>query len=162
MTLRIGIEESRNIVTARLLDYISPQLGVESCRKFGITSPIYPYPSLALGAFEISLLELVSAYTVFPNKGLRARPYFIRRIEDKQGNILEENWPETETVISPQIAYMMTYLLQGVIERGTAAQAAPLLHDKALAGKTGTTDDFTDAWLYRFFPLSLCRRLDWL
>lgn len=155
VTLRIGIEESRNIVTARLLDYISPQLGVESCRKFGITSPIYPYPSLALGAFEISLLELVSAYTVFPNKGLRARPYFIRRIEDKQGNILEENWPETETVISPQIAYMMTYLLQGVIERGTAAQAAPLLHDKALAGKTGTTDDFTDAWFIGFSP-SLC------
>jgi len=155
VTLRIGIEESRNVVTARLLDYISPQLGVEYCRKFGITSPIYPYLSLSLGTFEISLLELVSAYTVFPNKGVRARPYFIRRIEDKQGNILEENQPEQQTVISPQMAYMMTYLLQGVIERGTAASAAPLLNDKALAGKTGTTDNYTDAWFIGFSP-SLC------
>ncbi|MCX7974921.1 MAG: PBP1A family penicillin-binding protein [Candidatus Aminicenantes bacterium] len=155
VTLRIGIEESRNVVTAKLLDYISPQLGVEYCRKFGITSPIYPYLSLSLGAFEISLLELVSAYTVFPNKGLRAKPYFIRRIEDKQGNILEENQPESETVISPQLAYMMTYLLKGVIERGTAEAASSLLNDKALAGKTGTTDDFTDAWFIGFSP-SLC------
>jgi len=155
VTLRIGLEESRNVVTAKLLDYISPQLGVEYCRKFGITSPIYPYLSLSLGAFEISLLELVSAYTVFPNKGVRARPYFIRRIEDRQGNLLEENQPETETVISPQMAYMMTYLLKGVIERGTAQAASPLLNDKALAGKTGTTDDFTDAWFIGFSP-SLC------
>jgi penicillin-binding protein 1A len=155
VTLRIGLEESRNVVTAKLLDYISPQLGVEYCRKFGITSPIYPYLSLSLGAFEISLLELVSAYTVFPNKGVRARPYFIRRIEDRQGNLIEENQPETETVISPQMAYMMTYLLKGVIERGTAEAASPLLKDKALAGKTGTTDDFTDAWFIGFSP-SLC------
>lgn len=155
VTLRIGIEESRNVVTARLLDYISPQLGVEYCRKFGITSPIYPYLSLSLGSFEISLLELLSAYTVFPNKGLRAKPYFIRRIEDREGNLLEENLTQTETVISPQIAYMMTYLLKGVIERGTAAQASPLLNDKALAGKTGTTDDYTDAWFIGFSP-SLC------
>jgi penicillin-binding protein 1A len=155
VTLRIGLEESRNVVTAKLLDYISPQLGVEYCRKFGITSPIYPYLSLSLGAFEISLLELVSAYTVFPNKGIRARPYLIRRIEDRQGNLIEENQPETETVISPQMAYMMTYLLKGVIERGTAQAASSLLNDKALAGKTGTTDDFTDAWFIGFSP-SLC------
>ena len=155
VTLRIGLEESRNVVTAKLLEYISPQLGVEYCRKFGITSPLYPYLSLSLGTFEISLLELVSAYTVFPNKGVRAKPYFIRRIEDRQGNLLEENQPETETVISPQMAYMMTYLLKGVIERGTAQAASPLLKDKALAGKTGTTDDFTDAWFIGFSP-SLC------
>ncbi len=155
VTLRIGIEESRNVVTARLLDYISPQLGVEYCRKFGITSPIYPYLSLSLGTFEISLLELVSAYTVFPNKGVRAKPYFIHRIEDRQGNILEENQPEKEMVISQQMAYMMTYLLKGVMERGTAAAAAPLLTDIALAGKTGTTDNYTDAWFIGFSP-SLC------
>ncbi|MGQ9579037.1 MAG: penicillin-binding protein 1A [Candidatus Aminicenantales bacterium] len=155
VTLRIGLEESRNVVTARLLDYISPQLGVEYCRKFGITSPLYPYLSLSLGTFEVSLLELVSAYAVFPNKGVRAKPYFIRRVEDKQGNVLEENQPERQTVISPQMAYMMTYLLRGVVERGTAAAAAPLLQDKALAGKTGTTDDYSDAWFIGFSP-SLC------
>ena len=153
VTLRTGLEESRNVVTAKLLDYISPQVGVEYCRKFGITSTIYPYLSLALGAFEVTLQELVSAFSVFPNRGLRARPYFIIKIEDKDGNILEENLPQTEEVISPQIAYMMTYLLQGVVQRGTAASAASL--NWPLGGKTGTTNKFTDAWFIGFSP-SLC------
>ncbi|NPV83024.1 MAG: PBP1A family penicillin-binding protein [Candidatus Aminicenantes bacterium] len=153
VTLRTGLEESRNVITAKLLDYISPQVGVEYCRKFGITSTIYPYLSLALGAFEVTLQELVSAFSVFPNKGLRARPYFIVKIEDKDGNILEENLPQTEEVISPQIAYMMTYLLQGVVQRGTAASAASL--NWPLGGKTGTTNKFTDAWFIGFSP-SLC------
>lgn len=153
VTLRAGLEGSRNVVTAKLLDYISPQVGVEYCRKFGITSTIYPYLSLSLGAFEVTLQELVSAFSVFPNKGLRARPYFIVKIEDKDGNILEENLPQTEEVISPQIAYMMTYLLQGVVQRGTAASAASL--NWPLGGKTGTTNKFTDAWFIGFSP-SLC------
>jgi len=153
VTLRTGLEESRNMVTAKLLDYISPQVGVEYCRKFGLTSTIYPYLSLSLGAFEVTLQELVSAFSVFPNKGVRARPYFIIRIEDKDGNVLEENTPSTEEVISPQTAYMMTYLLQGVIQRGTAAAAASL--NWPLGGKTGTTNDFTDAWFIGFSP-SLC------
>lgn len=153
VTLRTGLEESRNVVTAKLLDYLSPQVGVEYCRKFGITSTIYPYLSLALGSFEITPQELVSAFSVFPNRGLRARPYFIIRIEDKDGNILEENVPQTEEVISPQVAYMMTYLLQGVVQRGTAASAASL--NWPLGGKTGTTNKFTDAWFIGFSP-SLC------
>lgn len=153
VTLRTGLEESRNVVTAKLLDYISPQVGVEYCRKFGITSTIYPYLSLSLGAFEVTLQELVSAFSVFPNKGVRARPYFIIRIEDKDGNVLEENIPSTEEVISPQIAYIMTYLLQGVVQRGTARAAASL--NWPLAGKTGTTNKFTDAWFIGFSP-SLC------
>ncbi|HUM34269.1 MAG TPA: PBP1A family penicillin-binding protein, partial [Candidatus Saccharicenans sp.] len=126
VTLRTGLEESRNMVTAKLLDYISPQVGVEYCRKFGLTSTIYPYLSLSLGAFEVTLQELVSAFSVYPNKGVRARPYFIVRVEDKDGQVLEENVPATEEVISPQLAYMMTSLLEGVIQRGTAKQAASL------------------------------------
>jgi len=153
VTLRTGLEESRNVVTAKLLDYISPQTGVEYCRKFGITSTVYPYLSLSLGAFEITLQELVSAFSVFPNKGVRARPYLVIRIEDKDGNILEENLPSTEEVISPQTAYMMTYLLQGVVQRGTAKAAAAL--NWPLGGKTGTTNKFTDAWFIGFSP-SLC------
>ncbi len=153
VTLRTGLEESRNVVTAKLLDYLSPQVGVEYCRKFGITSTIYPYLSLSLGAFEVTLLELVSAFSVFPNKGLRARPYFIVRIEDKDGNVLEENLPSYEEVISSQIAYMMTYLLQGVVQQGTAKAAASL--NWPLGGKTGTTNKFTDAWFIGFSP-SLC------
>jgi penicillin-binding protein 1A len=155
VTLRKGIEESRNVVTAKLLDSISPQVGVEYCRKFGLTSTIYPYLSLSLGTFEVTLLEIVSAYTVFPNKGVRNRPYFITRVEDKAGNVLEENKVEAEEVLSPQTAYMMTSLLEGVVQRGTAWMAAPLTATKALAGKTGTTDKFTDAWFIGFSP-SLC------
>lgn len=155
VTFRMGLEESRNIVTARLLEYISPQTGVDYCRKFGITSRVYPYLSLALGSFEVSLLELVSAYSTFPNKGIRITPYFITRIEDKDGTVLEENTIEAEEVISPQIAYLMTYLLQGVIHRGTAWSASYLVKDKSLAGKTGTTDEYTNAWFIGFSP-SLC------
>jgi penicillin-binding protein 1A len=153
VTLRIGLEESRNVVTAKMLDYISPQTGVDYCRKFGLTSTIYPYLSLALGTFEVSLVELVSAFSVFPNKGVRITPYFIARIEDREGNVLEEAKVEAEEVISPQTAYLMTYLLEGVVQRGTAASAASL--GIPLAGKTGTTSDFTDAWFIGFSP-SLC------
>jgi penicillin-binding protein 1A len=155
VTLRKGIEESRNVVTAKILDHISPQVGVDYCRKFGLTTTIYPYLSLALGTFDVSLLEMVSAYSVFPNKGIRVKPYFISRIEDREGNIIEENKIEAEEVISPQTAYLMTYLMQGVVERGTAEAASFLLNDKPLAGKTGTTDKYTDAWFIGFSP-SLC------
>lgn len=155
VTFRKGLEESRNIVTAKILDSISPQIGVKYCQKFGITSQILPYLSLALGTFEVKLIELVSAFTTFPNKGIRIKPYFIDRIEDKEGNILEESEIEEEEVISPQIAYIMTYLLQGVMQRGSGISASALLQDKQLAGKTGTTDEYTDAWFIGFSP-SLC------
>jgi penicillin-binding protein 1A len=150
VTVRQGLEESRNIVTAKLLEFISPQVGVEYCQKFGITSPIYPYMSLSLGAFEIRMVELVSAFTAFPNKGIRVKPYFIARIEDKDGNIQEEAIVESQEVISPQMAFMMTNLLRGVVLRGTAWSAGYL--ENTLCGKTGTTDDWADAWFLGFSP----------
>ncbi|MDH5468350.1 MAG: PBP1A family penicillin-binding protein [Candidatus Aminicenantes bacterium] len=153
VTVRIGIEESRNIPTVKLLESISPQKGVDYCRKFGITTPVYPYLSLALGAPDVKLIEMVSAYSTFPNKGVRVHPYFITRIEDKDGNVLEEAKVESEEVISPQVAYMMTYLLQGAIRHGTGWRANRL--NWPLAGKTGTTDLYTDAWYIGFSP-SLC------
>lgn len=155
VTVRTGLEQSRNVVTATLLDNISPQVGVDYCRRFGITSPVYPYLSLSLGTFEITLLEMVSAFSTFPDKGVRFRPYFITRIEDKEGNVLEEARVESEEVISPQTAYMMTYLMRGVVESegGTAAAASVL--GWPLAGKTGTTDKYSDAWFLGFSP-DLC------
>jgi len=156
VTVRRGLEQSRNVATVKLLESISPQKGVEYIRKFGITSPsVYPYLSLALGAPEVRLIEMVSAYSTFPNKGIRVRPYFITRIEDKDGNILEEARIESEEVISPQVAYMMTYLLQGVVENqgGTGWRARRL--NWPLAGKTGTTDNYSDAWFMGFSPF-LC------
>jgi penicillin-binding protein 1A len=154
ITVRRGLEESRNIVTAKLLEFISPQKGVDYCRKFGLTSTIYPYLSLALGTFEVRLIELVSAFSVFPNKGIRIRPYFLTRIEDKDGNILEESKIETEEVISPQTAYIMTNLLEGIIYNKGTGRAASYLQ-WPLGGKTGTTDGYTDAWFVGFSP-SLC------
>jgi penicillin-binding protein 1A len=155
VTVRTGLEQSRNVVTAKLLDFISPQVGVDYCRRFGITSPIYPYLSLSLGTFEITLLEMVSGFSTFPNKGVRVQPYFISRIEDKDGNVLEEARVESQEVIPPQTAYMMTYLMRGVVESegGTAAAASVL--GWPLAGKTGTTDDYSDAWFIGFSP-ELC------
>ena len=156
VTVRKGLEQSRNVVTVKLLESISPQKGVEYVRKFGLTSQnVYPYLSLGLGAPDVRLVEMVSAYSTFPNKGIRVTPYFISRIEDKDGNILEEAKIESEEVISPQIAYMMTYLLRGVVENagGTSWRAKRL--NWPLAGKTGTTDNFSDAWFIGFSP-SLC------
>jgi len=156
VTLRIGLAESRNIVTAKILESLSPQTGVAYCRKFGLTSSIYPYLSLALGTFEVTPLELVSAYAVFPNRGILVKPVLISRLEDKAGNILEEAKVEAQDVISAQTAYLMTYLLQGVTQSGgTAWSSAPLTRDKPLAGKTGTTDEYSDAWFIGFSP-SLC------
>jgi penicillin-binding protein 1A len=152
VTLRMGLEQSRNVVTAKLLDFISPQVGVDYCRRFGITSPLYPFLSLSLGSFEVTLLEMVSGYTAFPGKGVRFKPYFITRNEDKDGNVLEETRVDPEEVVSPQTAYMMTYLMRGVVEGegGTAAAASVL--DWPLAGKTGTTDKYSDAWFIGFSP----------
>jgi penicillin-binding protein 1A len=155
VTARMALEDSRNVPTANMLQQITPQTGVDTIKRFGISTTLYPYLSLALGTFDMKLIELVSAYTVFPNKGLRLKPYFISRVEDREGNILEETKIESEDVISPQTAYLMTYMMEGVVQRGTAQAAAPLTADKPLAGKTGTTDNFTDAWFIGFSP-SLC------
>ncbi|MHB8055092.1 MAG: penicillin-binding protein 1A [Candidatus Aminicenantales bacterium] len=155
LTLRTGLEESRNVITAKILDSISPQTGVDYCKRFGLTTTIYPYLSLSLGTFEVNLVEMVSAYGVFPNKGIRIRPYSISRVEDRDGNLLEENTLQAEEVLSPQTAYLMTNLLEGVVQRGTAAAANVFLNNTALGGKTGTTDNYTDAWFIGFSP-SLC------
>ena len=155
ITVRAGLEQSRNVVTAKLLDFISPQVGVDYCRRFGITSPLNPYLSLSLGTFEVTLLEMVSAFSTFPNKGVRFQPYFITRIEDKDGNVLEETRVESQEVLSPQTAYMMTYLMRGVVESEGGTAGAVSVLGWPLAGKTGTTDDYSDAWFIGFSP-ELC------
>jgi penicillin-binding protein 1A len=150
VTLRRGLEESINIVTAKLVEILTPERVVQHIKKFGITADLKPYMSISLGAFEIPLLELVSAYSVFPNQGIRMKPYFIVRIEDREGNLLEENRREAYEVLSPSVAYIMTNLMRGVVLRGTAARASSL--KRPLAGKTGTCDEYTDAWFIGFDP----------
>jgi penicillin-binding protein 1A len=150
VTLRRGLELSRNVVTARILQAITPEVGVEYAKKFGITSDLKPFMSLALGAFEVTLKEMVEAFTVFANLGTRVNAYFIRSIRDLNDNIIEENYPERKQVLEKETAFIMNYLLRGVVQSGTGWRARNL--PAPVGGKTGTPNDFTDAWFIGFTP----------
>jgi len=119
-------------------------------RRFGLTAPLPPYLPIAIGAGDETLIEMTSAYSVFPNQGVRMAPYSVLKVTDREGNLLEENRPEPQDAIRADTAYVMTTLLRGVVEHGTAVKAMAL--DWPVAGKTGTTDDFTDAWFIGFDP----------
>ena len=150
ITLRRALEHSRNVPAVRTMDQIGPKHVVEYARKFGFQGPMEPYLSLALGAAEASLLELTAAYSVFPNQGVLMKPYQVLKIVDRQGNLLEESRPQPREAIRADTAYVMTSLMEGVVLRGTAAAAAAL--QWPLGGKTGTTNDYTDAWFTGFDP----------
>ena len=150
ITLRRALEQSRNVPTVKLLDGVGPAVAIDYARRFGFTNPMQPYLSLALGAAEATPLEATSAYTVFPRQGVHMTPYEVLRVLDRQGNVLEENQPRAQDAIRADTAFVMTSLLRGVATRGTAAAAASL--DWPVAGKTGTMDDYTDAWFIGFDP----------
>ena len=150
ITLRHSLEHSRNVTTVRLMQDLGVDVVIEYARRMGMTTPLPPYLSLALGAAEGTLLETTSAYTVFPNQGVRMRPYAVMQVLDREGNLLEENRPEAREAIRADTAYVMTNLLRGVTLRGTAAAAGALRWP--VAGKTGTVDDYTDAWFIGFDP----------
>ena len=150
ITLRHALEDSRNVPAVRVMEQLGPRQVIMYARKLGLESPLPPYLSVALGAAEATLLEMTSAYSVFPNQGVRMRPYSILAVSDREGNILEENRPEPKDAIRADTAFVMTNLLRGVVQRGTAAKAAAL--NWPVGGKTGTTDDYTDAWFIGFDP----------
>lgn len=150
ISLRRSLEQSRNVPTVRLMNALGPKQVIQYAQKLGISSPIPPYLSSALGAGEATLLEITNAFSLFPNQGVRMTPYQILRVTDREGNALEENRPVPSEAIRADTAYVMTSLLRGVVQQGTAARAAAL--DWPLGGKTGTTDDFTDAWFVGFDP----------
>lgn len=150
VTLRHALEESRNVPAVRVMDQLGPKQVIGYARRFGLTSPLPPYLAVALGAAEATLLEMTSAYSVFPNQGVRMTPYSVLKVTDREGNVLEENRPEPKDAIRADTAYVLTNLLRGVVQRGTAAKAASL--NWPLGGKTGTTDDYSDAWFIGFDP----------
>jgi penicillin-binding protein 1A len=150
ITVRRALEHSRNVPAIRLMDALGPKQVIAYARRFGLTAPLPPYLPIALGAGDETLLEMTSAYSVFPNQGVRMTPYSILKVTDRQGNLLEENRPEPQDAIRADTAYVMTSLLRGVVEHGTAIKAASL--NWPIAGKTGTTDDFSDAWFIGFDP----------
>ena len=150
ITLRRALEQSRNIPAVRVMDQLGPNQVIAYARRLGLESPLPPYLAVALGAAEATLVEMTSAYSVYPNQGVRMRPYSVLKVRDREGNVLEENRPEPKDAIRADTAYVMTNLLRGVVQRGTAGKAAAL--NWPIGGKTGTTDDYTDAWFIGFDP----------
>ncbi len=155
ITLRRALAQSRNIPAVKLLSKFGVEKGIEYVKKFGVTSPnLSPYLPLALGSAEITLLEMTSAYSAFPNDGVRILPRFIRRVTDYSGETKEENLIDVSEVISQKTAKTMLGLLQGVVDFGTAQKAKIL--GRPVAGKTGTTNNYTDAWFIGFTPTLTC------
>jgi penicillin-binding protein 1A len=152
VTLRYALEESRNIPTVTLLNDMAYQPVIEMARRLGIRAPLHPYPAMGLGAFEMTLLEMTSAYSVFPNQGVRVEPHLIEEVRDREGRILLADEPDRDAqqVLSPATAYQMTSVLEGVVAHGTGKAARRL--GRPLGGKTGTTDDYSDAWFVGFTP----------
>jgi penicillin-binding protein 1A len=150
VTLRHALEQSRNIPAIKVMDALGPRQVILYARRLGLESPLPPYLPVALGAAEATLVEMTSAFSVFPNQGVRMRPHSLLKVTDREGNVLEENRPEPKDAIRADTAFVMTNLLRGVVQRGTATRAASL--NWPVGGKTGTTDDYTDAWFIGFDP----------
>ncbi len=149
-TLRDALAFSRNVPTVRLAQAIGIQRLVTFARSLGVSSPLVPNLSLALGAAEVTPLELVSAYSAFANQGIRAEPRFITQITGADGSVLESVEPRTSAVLAAETAYLVTNVLQDVITRGTGRRAAAI--GRPAAGKTGTTNDMNDAWFIGYVP----------
>ena len=164
LTLKEGLAGSVNTMSARLIDRVSPENVVRLAKAAGIESRIRANPSIALGAVELSLLEMVSAYSTFANKGLRVSPMIITRIEDKNGTVLEEFRPKTAEVLSEESAYVVLNLLEGVTQYGSGIRLRlpwekpgyvtgyPYEFTNAIAGKTGTTQNQSDGWFMGIVP----------
>ncbi len=155
ITFRHALAESRNIPALKVTERVGGiKTVIEYARKFGITSPMPAYLPVALGAADITLAEQTAAFTTFPNDGVRVMPRYIRKVTDYDGRVLEENYPEVKDVVSARTARIMTYMLREVVLHGTGYAASKLKHP--LGGKTGTTNDFTDAWFIGFSPSLTC------
>ena len=144
--LRIALKHSRNIPAITLFMHVTPYEVIKYAERLGIESPLYPFPALSLGSAEVYPAELISAYCPFANGGERIEPIYITRIEDDTGKILEEHMPYSSRVIPEEIAYVMTSLMQSVVDGGTAGGIRWRGFYLPAAGKTGTTDNFQDAW----------------
>ncbi|MBI5468896.1 MAG: PBP1A family penicillin-binding protein [Deltaproteobacteria bacterium] len=149
-TVREALAKSRNIITIKILKDIGMDQAIKYARMLGVTSPLSRDLSLALGSSAVTLMEMTTVFATLDNMGVRPDPMFITRITDRDGRVLEENKPFTTTVLSPQTAYIVTSLLQGVVEHGTGVRAKAL--GRPAAGKTGTTNNLNDAWFIGYVP----------
>lgn len=153
VTLRTALEYSLNLATIKLLDQVGVRRVIDYAHRMGIKSPLTPDLSLALGTSVVTPLEMTIAYAVFANQGIKVEPIAIKSIYDQKQNLLEERTSKEERVISPQTAYILTNLMEGVVKRGTAKYSVGnRITSKVVAGKTGTTNDYVDAWFIGFTP----------
>jgi len=152
VTLRYGLSHSKNVVTAKLINDFGVSPVLDNARRLGITSQLPPVKSLALGAGEVNLLEMVSAYSSFPNHGVRADPFFITRVENADGRILYESRLRQHEVLDPATAWLMCDLMHSTLTEGTARSARRYGFDKTAGGKTGTYNKYTDAWFIGYTP----------
>jgi penicillin-binding protein 1A len=150
LTLAEGLAQSVNMITIKLLEAVGVKNVLEYAKQLGIKSPLAPTLALALGASGLTPLELTAAYNVFASQGVRYDPVAVKWVEDPDGRVLEKHAATGERVVSEQQAFVMTSMLQGVVQRGTAKAARAL--GRPLAGKTGTTNDFIDAWFVGYSP----------
>jgi penicillin-binding protein 1A len=154
ITLRRALAQSRNIPALKLADHLGIKTVIDYAHRFGITANLPAYLPVALGSAEITPLEQTSAFSVFPNDGVRVAPRYITKVTDYEGRILEEDYSDIKDVVSSRTARIMTSMLREVVLHGTAVAAAKMPYP--LAGKTGTTNDFTDAWFVGFSPSLTC------
>jgi penicillin-binding protein 1A len=150
VTLQQALEESINVPTIRLLEQVGIAPVIEAARRTGIQSPLPQDLTLALGSGDVTLLELTAAYGTIANQGVRMEPLMVRYVTDAQGRLVEENIPQGREAIDPAIAAGLTQMLRGVVERGTGVAARVL--ERPVAGKTGTTNDFSNAWFVGYTP----------
>jgi len=153
LTLRQALAHSQNWITAHVMKEVTPLPVVELAKKMGVTSVVPPVPSICIGAFNASVFDMTGAYCVFANHGTWTEPTFIMRIEDKNGNVIYTHTPKVVQAMNAEHAYVMTYMLKGVIEEGTGVR----LRGKyglynPIAGKTGTTNDNSDGWFIGITP----------
>jgi penicillin-binding protein 1A len=154
ITLRRALADSRNVPAVRLLDKVGIENTVELARKFGLTSPLPPVLPLALGAADLTLIEHTSAFTVFPDDGIHIEPHYLKRVTSYDGALMEEERPNITDVIQPDVARTMVAMLEDVVQFGTGVRAKEI--GRPSGGKTGTTNDFTDAWYIGFTPQITC------
>jgi penicillin-binding protein 1A len=150
ITLAEALVHSRNIIAIKLLEAVGVKHVVDYAKRLGIRSPLTPTSALGLGASGLTPLELTAAYNVFASQGVRYDAVGVKWVEDADGQILEKHAALGEQVMSEQQAFVMTSMLQGVVQRGTATRAKVL--SRPVAGKTGTTNDFIDAWFVGYSP----------
>ncbi len=154
ITYQTALEHSVNICAVHLLNQVGMNRVIDLAKRLHVTSDLKPYPSMALGAFEITLWDLTAAYAALDDQGVYVAPYFISKITDRDGKTLEETHPVPEPVLDPAAAFVTVQGMTGVIKRGTGASAADMKGH--FAGKTGTTDNYTDSWFIGFNPNIVC------